>query len=191
MRRFDKKKNIEKVNLLAESRHLENSQQTIKEDEGKVYTDDRTGKTYSSEEVDIWIHNFKHGSFNKKQRESAKVFFKHIGITPKQLKKTSDWISIDKPKVDARLVQMDAPIEWKKAIMFIEKIISSTNAAIGRGVNNQSLYEKFGDRIDDPMKFVGNPRYDYQNENGNLELWKKYCKLRGWAVSFDFGDILA
>ena len=190
MRRFDKDKHIKKANLLAESRYLE-SKGVITEDEGKVYTDERSGKTYSSDEVDIWIHNYKYGNMSKEQKIAYKGFFNHLGVKPNQLKKTSTWLSIDKPKVDVALAQMDAPIEWKNAIMFIEKVISSASAAKYRGVSTQTLYRKFGDKIHEPMNFVGNPRYVGYDENKNGELWKEYCNLRGWAVSFDFGDILA
>ena len=89
MRRFDKKKNIKKANLLAEQRHL-TSKGIIKEDaeEGRVYIDSWDNKKYTADEINKWISQYrKTYRMPAKDRKDYKAFFTRLGLVPKDYEK--------------------------------------------------------------------------------------------------------
>lgn len=203
MRRFDKLKNIHNSNLLAEQRYLI-SKGLIKENEnpepiGKfgdwdLYYED---KKFVILNGDVNKHQLKYIVFELKNNKYTFVY--HTNNFEDALEfvgpKKSLWTTKILPKVKEILSKIDAPIEWKNTIIKCEKLGYSAVNALNRGVSRQKIYEEFGDKWFELMKYTGNPQVAQYNSEPNDKVkeayWSKYCDLRGLDKFQDFGDLLS
>jgi len=100
-----------------------------------------------------------------------------------------NWLEIKKDVLKA--IPADAPKEWVKAVLYIErKLNSALNALNVHGASWQRAVEMC-DPLYSKLEFVGNPEYqNYGEVSPNFIYWEQYCKNRGTGVSWNIGDAL-
>ena len=105
------------------------------------------------------------------------------------VKKKTYWTRVVKPDVEAVLKQMDAPKQWKKGMLKLEKGLNTARNVLCNSGNWQSAIESM-DGYHDLAEWLGGHNWNLYETNPRTKYWEEYSDIRGLSYNWNFGDAL-
>ena len=101
--------------------------------------------------------------------------------------KKTYWTKVLKPQIEATLNKMDAPKEWKKGMLKLEKGINTARNLVASkgwqaGIESMDKYYEL-------CRFLGMPDMVIW-ASPNDKYWRKYAELQGLVYRWNIGDAL-